>query len=905
MKRKRRATQILALVGILCGFYTLPAPTFAQSRLYIAADGNDAWSGTFATANGAKTDGPFATLERARDAIRALKQADRYPARGVVVEVRGGTYVLAQTFKLDKEDSGTERGLVVYRAYKGETVRLAGGKRVGGFSPVTDPAVLKRLAPEAHGHVLQTDLRAQGITEFGKLGPYGMRWPRDGAGPLELFFNTNPMTPARWPNEGFAGIAEVIGKRDEGVFRYDDDRTSRWAAEPEVWLHGYFYNDWSDYRIKVKTIEAGQKIITIEDPQAKYGYRQGQRYYAYNLLGELDQPGEYSLDTSAGILYFWPPSPIEEGEALVSVCGVVVYLKKTEYVVLDHLTIEGGRIDAVLINEGNHNRVLGCTLRNMGQDGVRVREGTDNGVAGCDIYDMGECGIKLEGGDRKTLTPAGHFAENNHIHHFGRRKRTGRPGISLAGVGNRASHNLIHNAPHQGIGSSGNEHLIEFNEIHSVCYETGDAGAFYSGRDWTARGNVIRYNFFHDCAGPGRFGTMGVYLDDMLSGFTVFGNVFYRMTRAMFVGGGRDNIVENNIFVDCEPAVHVDARGLNKKRWGQHAEEGGTLRKRLAEMPYQKPPWSTRYPELVNILNEKYDTPQGTRIMGNISTGGKWDGIRKEARPYIRVENNLVDQDPLFVDAEQMDFRLKPDSPAYRMGFKPIPFEQIGLLKRPDRASWPVEHPIRPATTETPKHRAPVYKVLRTPRRIEVDGRITDGEWDEALADNPMRLRLGPGEEKSEPESRAWLRYDDQALYVAIENEVSSTSPLKKGNSWGPNDAVEIAIRNSAAGKTAPTLVLRGYPSGHFEGSGEAGAPAAAVQRAAQDVEYAVHVPDDTHWNTEWRVPWRSLGIDPKKHRKFAFNLTARKTATRQWVMWCGAGTSWNVDHAGFIDLVQ
>jgi len=898
-----RILGILPVILTLCCVWAVPGPTRAQTQFYVATDGNDAWSGTRPVPNRAKTDGPFATLERARDAIRALKQANRYPARGVIVKLRTGMYFLDQTFRLETEDSGTADGPIVYCAYRNERPRLIGGKRVTNFVPVTDPAILRRLPAEAEGKVLQSDLRALGITEFGKIGPYGMRWPRDGAGPLELFFNTEPMTSARWPNEGFTRIAEVVGKRHEGVFRYEDDQPNRWAAEPEVWLHGYFYNDWADYRIKVKTIDLAQKIITIEEPHAKYGYRQGQRYYAFNLLCELDQPGEYCLNTAAGTLYFWPPSPIEQGEALVSVLGMVVYLKKAEHVVLDHLTIECGRSDAVLIRDGHHNRVVGCTIRNMGQDGVHIREGTDNGVVGCDIYDMGEAGVALRGGDRKTLTPARHYAGNNHIHHYGRRKRTGRQGIKLSGVGCRAQHNLIHNAPHGAVFSTGNEHLIEYNEIHSVCYETGDAGAFYSGRDWTARGTIIRHNFFHHCAGPGRFGTMGVYLDDMVSGFKVVGNVFYKMTRAMFVGGGRDNIVENNIFVDCQPAVHVDARGFNKKRWGKGTEEGGTLRIRLAAMPYKKPPWSTRYPKLVTILDEKYDAPEGTRIVGNISWGGKWDGIRKKARPWIRVENNMVDRDPLFVDVANMDFRLKQDSPSYRMGFQPIPFEKIGLVKHANRASWPVKHEIRPAVTETPKRKVPVYKVLRAGRRITVDGRITDWEWDEALAVEPMRLRLGPGEEKSKPESRAWLRYDDQALYVAVENEVSAKSPLNKGDKWGPNDAVEIAIRNPAAGKNASILVLRGYPSGYVESSPEAGAPDSAVQRAARDVQYAVDIPNDTHWNTEWRIPWDSLAINPKKHRKFAFNLTARKTATSQWVMWCGAGSSWNVDNAGVIEL--
>ncbi|MBN1673508.1 MAG: right-handed parallel beta-helix repeat-containing protein [Kiritimatiellae bacterium] len=910
MKRKRRATQILVLVGILCGLCTLPAPTFAQSRLYVATDGNDAWSGTRPAPNAAGTDGPFATLERARDAIRTVKQENRFPAGGVVVEIRAGTYFLAETFRLEKEDSGTERGPVVYRAYRREPVRLLGGKPVAGFMPVTDPAVRKRLAPEAQGNVLQADLRAQGITDYGKLEPYGFRWPRHPAAAMQLFYNAKPpnrspagtaqgaaMTLARWPNEGWALTGEVPDpKGARTTWRYEGNRPERWINEPDGWFHGYWNVDYHSHCLGIEKIDTENHTLTA-GPEFKDDWKarckKGQRYYALNLLPELDRPGEYYIERPAGILYFWPPSPIAEGEALVSMLYNAVRLKATDYVVLDRLTIELARSDLVRITGGAHNRVIGCTLRNGSRDGVRVEGGRDNGVEGCDIYGNGGSGIVLDGGDRKTLTPAGHFAVNNHIHHHGR--------LSIDGVGNRVSHNLIHDAPHGAIHLGGNDHLIEFNEVHNVCYNVGDGGAFYSGRDWTRRGNVIRHNFFHHIEGSGRFGANGIYIDDEASGFWVLGNVFYKVTRAAFIGGGRDNIVQNNIFAECKPAVHVDARGLrNRKKLPPDGPN--ELWDRLMAMPYKKPPWSTRYPELAALPDKQNPwLPEGNVITHNICWGGKWDEVYKEARPYLKIENNLLDQDPLFVDAANMDFRLKRNSPAYRLGFKPIPFEKIGLVKHSNRASWPVEHPISTLPSEAKKQEANVYKVLRAHRGIKVDGEVTSEEWYEAFEGNAMAL--GAASRNGSPESRAWFRYDDQALYVAIENTVAATAPLRTGSTWPRDDAVEIAIRDTAAGASAPILVLRGYPLGQFESSDEAGAPPAAVQRAANGVQYAARVVDHTHWNTEWRIPWSSLGINPARHRRFAFNLTARKTATNQFVMWCGVGPSWNVDEAGLIEL--
>lgn len=91
--------------------------------------------------------------------------------------------------------------------------------------------------------------------------------------------------------------------------------------------------------------------------------------------------------------------------------------------------------------------------------------------------------MRLVGGDRARLIPAGHRPENNHVHHYGQLHRTYRPAVEIQGVGCRAAHNHIHDAPHNGILLGGNDPEIEFNHIHHVCQETGDVWAFYMGRD--------------------------------------------------------------------------------------------------------------------------------------------------------------------------------------------------------------------------------------------------------------------------------------------------------------------------------------------------------------------------------------------------------------------------------------
>jgi len=350
-------------------------------------------------------------------------------------------------------------------------------------------------------------------------------------------------------------------------------------------------------------------------------------------------------------------------------------MRDVSYVTLEGLTLEVARGDAIMISGGRRNCIVNCTIRNVWGWAVKVSGGMEHAVVGCHIYNIGNGGILLNGGNRRTLTPAHHLAENNHIHHYARWNRTYRPAILLEGVGNFARHNLIHDAPHQAIAFSGNDHLIEFNEIHHVCLESNDVGAIYSGRDWTWRGTVIRYNFFHHINGFQERGCMGVYLDDMLCGTTVYGNVFYKVTRAVLIGSGRDNVIENNIFVDCNPAIHVDARAMG---WASY-HVNTTMKERLLAMPYKKPPWSKRYPELVNILEDEPAAPKGNIIRCNICFRGRWLEIEEKAKPYVRLEDNLIDQDPLFIDLRRMDFRLHVNSPAYRLGFKPIPFEKIEL----------------------------------------------------------------------------------------------------------------------------------------------------------------------------------------------------------------------------------
>lgn len=725
------------------------------TTFYVSLAGNDNWSGTRAEPNDARTDGPFASLARAREAIRDLKRTTGLPQSGMRVYLRGGVYSFSETFKLNAEDSGTGDAPVEWRAYPGETVSFVGRKALTGFGYITDPAILKRIQKPYHDKILVANLKAHGIDHYGEI-------TQRGSPGMELFFRSKRMTVARWPNSGWLLITDVpqTGDRlfNEGLERekrfdgvpvgrhygrisYDGDRPSRWSDENEIYVHGYWTWDWSDSYQKVKSIDTVQREITIQEPHHHYGYTKNQRYYFLNILEELDSPGEWYLDRKNGLLYFWPPEPVENESAIVSILEEpLMALENADHVTINGIHFEYSRSYGVVITGGRHNLIAGCSFQFLGSDAVVVDGGVEHTVRSCDIADVALGALRLNGGDRTTLTPGFHAAINNHVHHYSAWIRTGQYAVFVDGVGNRVQHNLIHDAPHEALYLRGNDHLIEFNDISRVCQETGDAGALHTGRDWTWRGNVIRYNYFHHLTGPGLHGVMAVYLDDWASGFTVYGNVFYRSGRSAFIGGGRDNTVENNIFVECMPSVHVDARGLG---WASYYFDGTRteLFDHLKEMKYHEPPYSARYPQLLTLDDGEPAVPKNNKIVRNVSYGGRWMDVydynafdfsvvtvkdnligdpdvcrrREKGRTgwdpyYLDIDkkdgyvlyrmgdkeiveefkqNTFIEADPGFVNRERQDFRLRDDSPAFKLGFKRIPLENIGLFKDEYRLTLP------------------------------------------------------------------------------------------------------------------------------------------------------------------------------------------------------------------------
>ena len=259
-------------------------------------------------------------------------------------------------------------------------------------------------------------------------------------------------------------------------------------------------------------------------------------------------------------------------------------MKGVKHVRFEGIAFENCEGTAIELKDCERCEISRCTIRNVGDyhgSGVSVFNGKDNRVVGCDISNTGSHGVSLSGGDRVKLVPGGNEAVNNYIHHIGVYYKQG-VGISMSGCGNRAAHNLIHDGPRMGIMFSGNNLIIEYNHIRHVNLETEDTGAVYTGgRDWiSSRGTVIRHNYFHDILGYGRDGdrwvsphfAWGVYLDDNTGGVDVIGNIVVRAFRAgLHLHNGRDNLIENNIFVDAkQQQIEYNGWTETHRMWKDH-----------------------------------------------------------------------------------------------------------------------------------------------------------------------------------------------------------------------------------------------------------------------------------------------------------------------------------------------
>ncbi len=651
-------------------------------EIFVSPGGDDSGKGT--------ERHPFATIARAIESVNADKQVK------ATIWLMEGIYDLTSTVSL-KGSQG-----ILISAFPGENVRITGGRKLTGFVPIDkNSSAYRKLPEDVRDKILQIDLKALGITDYGEIKPRGFGLPVAPSG-LMLYFNKKPMTIARWPNNGWVRIKDVPKDLDGKGFSYAEEEPGKWENTGDIWMHGYWKWDWADSHVKISEIDKKKRTITVADPQSPYPYSEKRRYYVYNIIEELDVPGEWYLDKETGVLYFYPPSNSSDPEIYVSLMSDPLFrIDDCTGVTLDGLVLEYSNGAGVEVTGGSDNVIKNCILRDFGTVAVNIGKidagskiygntiyngnaGTNNGVSGCLIYNCGEGGIILGGGDRKTLNPGHNFVERTKIYRTSEWVRTYRAGIFMYGVGNIVRYNEIYDMPHTAVFFWGNDHTIEYNNIHHVCLETADAGAVYNGRDWTQRGHLIRYNYFHHLHGVETEGSfndvMGVYLDDFSSGTTVFGNIFYKAGRNILIGGGRDNVVKNNIFIDGQPAVHVDARGIGWARTYFDKKKNNTLFKRYDDVNAGNPPYSEKYPQLKTVLDDEPAVAKYNCIENNVFCGGKWRELKDDLTDSIVCfKNNVVKDSCDFYRFDKGKIVIDTLSDIFPEDFETIPVEKIGI----------------------------------------------------------------------------------------------------------------------------------------------------------------------------------------------------------------------------------
>lgn len=686
-KGKRWSMWVLAfMIGVSTFIMPADAEVRAESApalsLYISPQGSDANDGSLTA--------PFATLEGARNAIRVIKSNGGLPEGGISVQLREGHYSISESFELTAQDSGTVNAPIVYGSYPGEEAILVGGVRLDGsqFTAVGNGAVRDRLQPAVRDLVMEYDLSAHGTLDYGANMQVGFGLPGSHYNPgAELFVDAEPFRLARWPDNDYVLIGAADQPQSGTSFEYLDPRPESWASLNDVWMYGFMRWDWADGNLRLDAIDKVSKRIKSNQITAFAEVKTGQRYYYYNVLEELDVPGEWYLDRSANKLYAYlpPTGPVSEKEMYLSLLNEpMVTLNQASYLTFQGLNFEASRDIGVVVNGGSSVILADNTFRNFGNIALSIDGGQSHLVVDNQIYNTGYGAIYLNGGNRETLTPSNFQVINNKITNFSRIQATYSPGVELRGVGHRFAHNEIYDGPHMAIWIHGNNHVIEYNEIYDVLKSTSDAGAIYMGSDWAEQGTVIRYNYLHNLYGVAGIGQIGIYLDDMASGSLVYGNVMEKAQTGMLIGGGRNQMIANNIVMDGKYAIRMDDRGVT---WASGAcAPNGLLHSKLQQLPIQSEPWASRYSNLTTLWGDGQCLPKYNTLQDNVFQQNEDLIIDPSVTTYGYIHSNWVtEEDPGFTDKPGKDFTLVQDAPVFTKlpRFKPIPFERMGLSQNP------------------------------------------------------------------------------------------------------------------------------------------------------------------------------------------------------------------------------
>ncbi len=680
--------------GLLaCGYCSYAGMSAgAQADFWVAPDGKDTDPGTKSR--------PFATLARARDAVRALRQAE--PDRDILVLFSNGTYPIDGPVDFSPEDSGRAGGSVTYAAAPGAKPVFSGGRRITGFEPCGS-SVWKTTVPEA----------------------------RDGKWRVEqLYVNGCRAVRARTPNGYYAyiestvetGIDPVTGKsgpiNDRAFMARSQDIAPLLKLPPERLRDVVVsaYHSWEISRHRIVSIDPGHNLVFLTGSYPpKFGhYTSRERYYLDNFREALDAPGEWFLERDGTLFYMpRPGEDMTKAEVVAPVPETLLRLTgnaggaQVENILFRGLAFEYAaylmphegawspqaacKIEAAVMADYARNIVFAdCVIRRTGAYGVWFRDGCrDCAVERCLLEDLGAGGVRL-GQTAHTPLEAGQLTshcriDNNIIHNAGR-VWPDAVGVLVGHSGdNQVTHNDIAGMPYSGISVGwrwgygdipSKRNTISYNRIHHLGWDVlADMGGIYTLGE--APGTVMSGNVIHDFDSDGDSSMHGLYNDNSTAYMLMESNLVYNVRDGGYkLGSGKANIVRNNIFVSrLSDKGQYSGPVMFCQYYEKETHLAATLEKNIICGCDGRVFTSPEFANRLELRNNVYWEQSGAPIDFIGRSFEEWKKLGRDAGSVIA--------DPKFVDADNNDFRLKPDSPALALGFVPFDYSQAGVYGDP------------------------------------------------------------------------------------------------------------------------------------------------------------------------------------------------------------------------------